>query len=107
MTNPYSEIHAVLWVNEPSAVSLRLSHSLAEVAHVVALLQPELGHGHGHRDLPALADRVERGSQLSDKLTERILVREAPAAVSSAGVLPVNVQTVELVLVHELCRGAK
>lgn len=44
--------------------ALRGQGSPAELRHMVALLQAELGHGHGARDLPAQPHRVEGLAQL-------------------------------------------
>jgi len=68
---------------------------------VIALVETERSQGHCHSDLPALADFIERGSQLLDKVEEVVLVAEGSASVGSGWIFPIEIKAVEAISMHE------
>jgi len=81
--------------------SQQSSHSLAQIRHVVALVETERSHGYGHGNLPALADFIERGPQLLDKVEEVVLVAEGTASVGSSRIFPIEIKAIETIPIHE------
>lgn len=75
---------------------------LAQLRHMIALLQTELRHRHGHRYLPSLALLVECPSQLLHKVQEYIFVTETATTIGRSRILPVQIESVESVFVHVL-----
>jgi len=75
---------------------------LAQLRHVVALVETEFGQRHGHSDFPVLALSVKGAAQLLHEVEELVLVGELATAVGSTRVLPVQIETVKAILFHEL-----
>lgn len=71
---------------------------------MISLVKTERGHWHRHRDLPALANFVERGPQLFDEVEEVVLVAKGATSVSSSRIFPIKIEAIEFILVHEICQ---
>lgn len=70
---------------------------------MVSFHEPEVSEWHSSGELPALAGSEESALQLLHQVEEAVFVGEGASAVSSAGVLPVEVQTIEVVFLQEVC----
>lgn len=80
---------------------------LAKIGYVVSFHEPEVSEGDSGGELPAFAGPKEGTLQLLHQVEEAILVGEGTAAVSSARVLPVKVQTIEVVFLQEVYKQNK
>lgn len=71
---------------------------------MISLIETECGHWHRHRDLPTLANFVERGPQLFNEVEEVVLVAEGATSVSGSRIFPIKIEAVEIILVHKICQ---
>jgi hypothetical protein len=69
---------------------------------VVALLQTEFGNRHSHGYFPTLALLDKCSPQLGNKVVEHVPIAEATTAVTRSRILPVQVESVKAVQVHEI-----
>lgn len=74
---------------------------LAKLWHVISLLKTELGKWHSHCDFPTSTRAIEGSPQLFDEVEEHVLVGEFATAIGCSGVLPVEIESIEVVLLHE------
>lgn len=81
----------------------RQNHSLAEFWNVITFVETELGHRYGHCDLPAFSFFIESTFKFFNEVEEIVLIGEFATSVRGTRVLPVEIETVELVFVHEFC----
>lgn len=79
-------------------------YSLAKFWNVITFVETELGHRYGHRDLPTFSFFIESTFKFLNEVEEIVFIGEFATSVRGTGVFPVEIETVELVFVHEFCK---